>query len=642
MFFCSRSRCVKWLLVFLIPFVLTSTCFARKSSVQAVHSVDKFVPETFMLSLDTSVSLIRGDGWNSWRGIPETVDATKILTISRMGRYCATATHDRQYPDHVFDLSTGESILQWDYSTDLVFSPDESCLVSVKNNTFTVHELPSGKVRWTKELKEIQSAFYFSGDSGCLVAMDSEERVGDGLIFKYQVYDAATGVYQRSFESKYGTRPAFSPDGKWCAVILPSGQATRVRFDDMEREPGFGQRASALAVGPESRKMAYFDDKAYTLVMKDMDSGKVLWTVEKIITAVQLDFSSSGRYLTMITGHDYGDKVPSMSIYDAHSGVVLDADTLSETRVPFMAVPLPEDRIAFVNGKTLLAYELDAVDPKAARKALETVDWENAEAVLAFFRYYHRTQPAKDVQAKVAETLVRDNTFALLVKGEKALSDAAARETVIKAIYGWVEKLKNIPGYVWFMERYPKYAKANKVLDTLHQRAFDLAADEDTIEAYNDFVIAYPHASLVKEAQDRAYELEKKKYTGWLSNAEKNARALLIKSKRMERQMNEIEKRSLRDGYYLVINRMNELLQDEFEEEEATLRYLESEEFKDFYKDFKKSQARIVRAINNLGGIIREQGRMIDGHFKDAAQSKKLSEEYTRQHRYWERYLKNL
>ncbi|MCG8564628.1 MAG: hypothetical protein MI747_06045, partial [Desulfobacterales bacterium] len=159
---------------------------------------------------------------------------------------------------------------------------------------------------------------------------------------------------------------------------------------------------------------------------------------------------------------------------------------------------------------------------------------------------------------------------------------------------------------------------------------------------YNDFVIAYPCADLAKEAQERAYALEKKKYTGWLSNSEKNARALLIKSKRMERQMRDIEKRSMRDGYYLVINRMNDLLQNEFQEEEATLRYLESEEFKDFYKDFKKSQARIARAIGNLGGIIRQQGQMIDAHFQEAAQSRKLSEEYTRQHRFWERYLKNL
>ena len=103
-----------------------------------------------------------------------------------------------------------------------------------------------------------------------------------------------------------------------------------------------------------------------------------------------------------------------------------------------------------------------------------------------------------------------------------------------------------------------------------------------------------------------------------------------------------------RDGYRLVIDRMNKLLQDKFPAEEATLRYLESEEFKDFYRDLKKSLAsiedtlkRIDSNASNLSSILRNQSRMMDSHFRKAAQSKEMAAKYTEQHRFWERYIKD-
>jgi len=58
--------------------------------------------------------------------------------------------------------------------------------------------------------------------------------------------------------------------------------------------------------------------------------------------------------------------------------------------------------------------------------------------------------------------------------------------------------------------------------------------------------------------------------------------------------------RDLRLGYRMVINRMNDLLQDKFPAEDATLRYLESEEFKDFYRDFKSSMEDIRSTLRKI------------------------------------------
>ena len=221
---------------------------------------------------------------------------------------------------------------------------------------------------------------------------------------------------------------------------------------------------------------------------------------------------------------------------------------------------------------------------------------------------------------------------------------------VYNNIYRLVLDNKNIAALQWFIDEYPKSEKSRNALQNIYKIAFEEAKSIHTIEAYNDFIVAYPYAEQVQEAQNEAYDLEENVYSGWLSwfsGDEKNSRALLVKSKQLERKMNEADTEA-RDGYRLVIDRMNKLLQDKFPAEEATLRYLESEEFKDFYRDLKKSLAsiedtlkRIDSNTSDLSSTLKNQNRMMDSHFRKAAQSREMAAKYTEQHRIWERYLKD-
>jgi len=217
---------------------------------------------------------------------------------------------------------------------------------------------------------------------------------------------------------------------------------------------------------------------------------------------------------------------------------------------------------------------------------------------------------------------------------------------VVGRLYSLVEQENNISGYRWFMERYPEVKEARLALNAIHELAFADTESVDTLAAYNDFIIAYPFAPQVQKATDRAYDLEAEKYSGWFENEEKNARALLVKSKQLEREMNSPPS-SARDGYHLVIDRMNRLLQDKYPAEEATLRYLESEEFKDFYKalrhtlsNINDTLAKIENNTSDVSSILKNQSRMMESHFTKAAQSREMAAKYTAQHRYWERYIK--
>ena len=95
-----------------------------------------------------------------------------------------------------------------------------------------------------------------------------------------------------------------------------------------------------------------------------------------------------------------------------------------------------------------------------------------------------------------------------------------------------------------------------------------------------------------------------------------------------------------------MVKRMNDLLEEIFPAEDATLRHLESEEFRRFSDDLKTSLASINDTLKqiqsnsqNITKILQNQAQSMDSYFKDSMQAKRLSEEYTKAHRDWERYV---
>ncbi|SFR53964.1 hypothetical protein [Thiomicrospira sp. ALE5] len=215
----------------------------------------------------------------------------------------------------------------------------------------------------------------------------------------------------------------------------------------------------------------------------------------------------------------------------------------------------------------------------------------------------------------------------------------------VKNEYQKVQSIKSIAGYHWFLNNYPDAEQARDALKNLHTLAYEMASKIGTIDAYNDFIISFPYADQVKNANEKAYALENKEYSSFFTSNEKLSRALLVRSKQIERKARS-SRGMQRAGYMLVVNRMNELLQEKFPAEEATLRYLESEEFKDFYRDFARLLSQIDRKLADiqsntasLSSLVKEQTLLMDNHFEKAAESRKMSEELTRQHRLWERSL---
>lgn len=246
-----------------------------------------------------------------------------------------------------------------------------------------------------------------------------------------------------------------------------------------------------------------------------------------------------------------------------------------------------------------------------------------------------------DAIARYPETTKLADYLAL---ADKFNDDASVINAIFNKIYQRVKEADNIASYQWYIKHVPQSEHTQEALLTLYKRAFELADDRGTIASYNDFIIAYPFAPQVNQATESARELEEDEYSSYFSSNEELSRRLLVRSKQISRIANQY--RYDNTGYLLVIDRMNTLLQDMYPGQDATLRHLESEEFKDFHRDFSRAMRSLSTKLDNINDNVKDlkrhvvkQSDMIEQHFERAAQDRETADELTRQHRMWERYL---
>jgi len=304
---------------------------------------------------------------------------------------------------------------------------------------------------------------------------------------------------------------------------------------------------------------------------------------------------------------------------------------------------------------TITAYEEFLAKRGSSAEASEAitaiytlVSQENT--ISAYEEFLAKQGTSKEAEQAVAAIYTIVSKEHTVVSYEQFLTRYHASKEASKAvsaIYQIVQKENNIAGLKWFMVRYAKSPEAKKALQKIHLLAWEIANDIDTIGAYNDFVIAYPTAKQIKQAIDKSYGLEKSEYAGMMSffSEEKEARRLLVASKILEQSSDDLS-RDEKVGYMMVVNRMNDLLKQEFNSTDAALRHLESNEFKSFVRSFKSSMQNLKRELSkiadrtaDLSSIIQRQSKMMNDHFENAARDRDTAAEMSKQHRIWERFI---
>jgi len=215
-----------------------------------------------------------------------------------------------------------------------------------------------------------------------------------------------------------------------------------------------------------------------------------------------------------------------------------------------------------------------------------------------------------------------------------------------KTIYSHIVNQNNIAGYEWFIKTYPNAQQVKEAIETIHTLAYNKAKSINTVSAYNTFIMAYPYAKQVQDANDKAYKLEEKEYTdigmmGFFGKEEKldrKGRELLNRAKMIERQAND-KSYDTKAGYTLIANRMYTLLQDRFISSDATTRYLESQEFKDFMQTFKSVMRDIGYKLDNIANYSSQMIEVSKQGFQDASADREMSRHQDEEHHKWEKRM---
>lgn len=218
-----------------------------------------------------------------------------------------------------------------------------------------------------------------------------------------------------------------------------------------------------------------------------------------------------------------------------------------------------------------------------------------------------------------------------------------AMSNMYSVAFQQVKKEKNIAGYEWFIESFPNSPQIKEAFLNLHVLVFDKAKNINTIESYNTFIIAYPTAQQVSKANSIASNLEKDFYNSnglFKKNEEidRNARKLLIAAKKIERKGNEYSGQA-KFGYMLIVNRMYKLLETEFDESEATLRHLESLDFKDFTRIFQTTMNQLNNTLQNINRNTYDLIQISKQAFADAQADRQMAAHKKEEKVKWDKFM---
>ena len=268
-----------------------------------------------------------------------------------------------------------------------------------------------------------------------------------------------------------------------------------------------------------------------------------------------------------------------------------------------------------------------------------------------FINKYPQTKQVKaaweNIYKLAYQKVIQSNTVKdyqnFIDKYPRAKQTKKAQQTIYKIAYNDVKSQNNISGYEWFISKYPNAPQVKDAIKNIHKLAYNKAKEINTISAYNTFVYAYPYASQVQEANNKAYKLESSKYNNMKKDDERKARLLAVKIKKLTILMDDMSNKS---GYTLVKNRMVQLLTEQYEETDASLRYYESKEFTDFTRVFKNTMNDIKNVLNKINGntknISKYAKKMIEVSqegFSNAKADRAMSRYKNEEHTKWEKRM---
>jgi len=607
-------------------------------------------------------------------------DSVKSVAISSDNKYIVSASADKTIK--IWNLKTGKLIktLKGHIGSvnSIAISSDNKYIVSgsgarytFSNNndpTIKIWNLKTGKLIKTLDACCLTYSVTISNDNKYIVASNNVDA---------RIWDLKTGKLIKILNKYYGdiNSVGISADNKY--IVSGSNDKT-IKIWDLDETVKItwdiktGELIKSIKGDNWVYSVAISSDSKYivsgssddTIKIWNLNTGKLIKTLKGHIGSVNsVAITKDNKYIVS------GSSDNTIKIWNLNTGKLI--KTLKGHSNTVYSVAISSDNKYIVSGsddKTMKIWDLqgcylsETAKLKKILKDYKKIKKINTKKVyLNFIEKYPDAPQAQDARQNIYKLTYQKaknkNTIKLYQNFIDEYPNAPqvknAKENIKNLIllnyknkYAKVKKENNISGYEWFISKYPNAPQVKDAIKNIHKLAYDKAKEINTISAYNTFIISYPYASQVRDANDRAYKLEEKKYTdlgvlgffGKEAKLEKKARKLLIKAKQIERKSKDYSG-DAKAGYIIVSNRMYQLLQDKFDESDATLRYLESQEFKDFVDTFKRVMNNISYKLNNIERYSSEILSTSKQGFEDAKADREMSRYKSEQQHEWEKRM---
>ncbi len=509
--------------------------------------------------------------------------------------------------------------------SSVVFSPDGTTIASGSNDsTIKLWDAQSGKLLNTLKGHRYAVENVAFSPNGTTIA-------SGGVDDTIKLWDAQSGKLLNILKGHRWTTTsvAFSPDG---TTIASGSRDKTIKLWDAQS----GRLLNTLKGHNEINSVAFSPDGT-TIASGGYDETIKLWGTQ------------SGRLLNTLKGHEEsvysvafspdgttivsGSYDKTIKLWDAQSGRLL--NTLKGHKRNVYCVAFSPDGTTIVSSgswdKTIRMWDTQS------GKLLNTLkDYDGISGVAFNSDGTMIASGSWDKTIKLWDTSSYSESLANKVYQSIDHSDYTL-------LYTFTKKFYNNLGIVQ-----QAYRDMHKELIKMHQMAFGKAKEIDTVSAYNTFVFAYPHTSQVKEANQKAYELEKKHYAdigmlGFFGKDEKmnkQARSLLIEAQSiLDIALDKEKNASIVDtGYYMVVNRMYEFAKKEFVDTDRVLTLKESPELNEFDKTLQQKlqeQADNIKKIESglIGDIVELRADSTNAVMSLDSSDSKMKEFYNEQHK---------
>jgi len=518
--------------------------------------------------------------------------------------------------------------------TSVVFSPDGSMIASgSEDGSIKLWDTQNGVLlRTIKDHNSDVTSVAFSPDGNMIASGDDSRTVKlwdtkSGILLRTTKVSMFGGVTNKRVDSV-----VFSPDGSMIASENTNIKLWNTKSGALLHT--FKGYNSSVSFSPDGSMIASggYDD---TIKLWNTKSGILMRTFKGHNSYVSsVVFSPKGIMIAS------GSKNGTIKLWDTKSGILLRTTKAHKERVTSVVFS-PDGRViasASKNGTIKL--------------------WHTFNGALLHTFKDHKKSGYHKFGSAITPSIVFSPDGTMIAAGRNDNSirlwdSSSYNSSLAKKVYKSIDKSDFEMLYA-FTKKFDNqfdivqqvYKDMNKELVKMHQKAFEKAKDINTISSYNTFVFVYPYASQAKEANKRAYELEKAHYAdistlgslGKDKKMNKQARIILIEAQSiLDIALDKEKNASIIDtGYYMVVNRMYDLAKNEFPYTDRVLTLKESPALHEFDKTFQKKMQKQMdnnKKIESgqIGDVVEQRVDSTKAVMSHAGSDSKMKEFYHEQ-----------